>query len=123
MFRVWAPIRADEMRGWLRRERVPPPDALAGAELRAAELALTLDLADEVAGLTVDWSKCYGRVPLAMVEALTRATRVHPAVWRPLLAAYWLPRRVRADGLAGSARTPVRGPVKGVQYLRVGWCC
>lgn len=54
------------------------------AALRAAELALALDLlSDVVAGVGVDWSKCCDRVLLATVEAVARAAQVHPTVWRP----------------------------------------
>lgn len=48
-------------------------------------------------------------MPLATIEAVAPIARVHPSVWRPMLAAYALPRRIRADGLVGPAHEPVRG--------------
>lgn len=75
--RVWARVRAAAPKDWVRGEGVLPPAALASAELRAAELALSLDLSGgEVAGLAVDWPNCYGGVPLATVDAVARAARV-----------------------------------------------
>lgn len=110
LFRVWAA----ESRAWLRAEGVLPPPAQASAERRATEFALTLDLSeDEVAGLAVDWPKCYDRGPLATVEAVAGAARMRPAVWRPVLAASAMPRRVRVDGLAGPLREPLRGLAPG----------
>lgn len=96
LYRVWAGIRVAEKCDWLRGEWVLPPASGVGAEFRAAELALLLDKSGhEVAGLAVDWSKCYKRVPLAMVAAIARAARVHLGVCRPMLVAYSLRRRVR----------------------------
>lgn len=53
-----------------------------------------------------------------MVVVVARAARVHPAVWRPMLAAYRLPRRVRADGLS-KPWIAHDGPPPDC----VAWCC
>lgn len=56
LYCVWASIRAGEMGDGLRRDGVLPPAGFAGAELRAAGLALALDLADDqMAGFAVNW--------------------------------------------------------------------
>lgn len=95
LYRVRASIRAAELRDWLKSDGVLAPAALASAELRAAIVDLSTG---EIAGLAVDWSKCYDRVPLATGEAVARAACVHSAVWRSMLAAYATPRQDRCGG-------------------------
>ena len=80
-------------------------------------LGLHLDVSagegQAVAGLTVDWSKCYDRLPLAALEAAAVAAGLPAALWRPMLAAYRLPRLVRADGLGGPSQSPLCGLAPG----------
>lgn len=68
---------------------------------------------DEVVGLAMDWSKCYRRVPFDNTEANARVALIHFAVWRPMLAAYRLPRCMKANVLAGPAQVPVQGLAPG----------
>ena len=66
-----------------------------------------------MSGLAFDWSKCYDRLPLAVLETLARAANLPQALWRPMLAAYALPRRVRAGGVAGPECDPSCGLAPG----------
>ena len=68
---------------------------------------------EHVSGLTVDWSKCYDRLPLDTLAAVAQAAGVPSEIWQPMLAAYRLPRLIRADGLAGPARSPCCGLAPG----------
>ena len=114
VYRVWAATRAHPFRRWLRSVGVLPART-RGADEQAGLLGLHKACArgGRVAGLTVDWSKCYDRLPLAALEEAVRAARIPPAVWRPMLAAYRLPRLVRADGLGAPARSPSCGLAPG----------
>ena len=66
-----------------------------------------------MSGLTVDWSKCYDRLPLAALRRVAIAARLPEALWQPMLSAYELPRLVRADGLGGEALVPCCGLAPG----------
>ena len=57
--------------------------------------------------------KCYDRLPLRALEQVAQAVRLPEALWRPMVAAYRLPRLVRADGLGGEARVPQCGLAPG----------
>lgn len=76
------PLRVRQMRDWLRRAGVLRCGGVSPAENHAAELGLRLDAAHaanaELAGLALDWSKCYDRIPLSLLEqgALRPASRL-----------------------------------------------
>ena len=93
------------------------PSRTRGADEQAGLLGLHMDLAHEagcpVGGLTVDWSKCYDRLPLEALERVAVAAGLPSELWRPMLAAYRLPRLVRADGLGGHAKAPLCGLAPG----------
>lgn len=54
------------------------------------------------------WERADSTTSCICSELTPMAARVHPSVGLPMLAAYGLPRRVRAGGLAGPAHVPVR---------------
>ena len=73
MYRLWACIRAAGLRSWLRAAGVlPPPGPGCAADWQAYDLAMDLAVAraEEVgiAGLAVDWSKCYDRLRLSVLK-------------------------------------------------------
>ena len=116
VYRLWAAAGAKPLRRWLCAVGVLP-GCTRGADEQAGLLGLHMDVSHAdggaVHGLTVDWSKCYDRLPLDALEAVATAAGVPPAIWKPMLAAYRLPRLVRADGLGGHARVPRCGLAPG----------
>ena len=68
LYRVWASLRATELRAWMRGSRVHvlvegDSGTMFGAEhqglLRALELEEASAYDEALAGVAVDWSKCY----------------------------------------------------------------
>ena len=117
IYRVWAACRAQIFRAWLRQNGILLEGEACGPDVKAGELGVRLASArlsgDIVSGLALDWSECYDRLPLAVLETLAQAAKLPPALWRPMLAAYALPRRVRADEVAGPECDPVCGLAPG----------
>lgn len=107
------------MRDWLRRAGILRLGVGSAAEEQAPDLGVDLDSAHadgvELAGLALDWSKCYDRVPLSLLEQIALRSGVPAAVWRPVLDAQAAPRFVVAYGMAGDAVAPVRGLAPGCQ--------
>ena len=88
-----------------------------GPDVKAGELAVTLASARHcggtLAGLSLDWSKCYDLLRLALLDQVAEAAGIPACIARPTHAAYALPRRVVADGLAGRTRMPINGLAPG----------
>ena len=117
IYRLWAAARAAEMRAWLVSNKALQDGPAASAAAQAADLALLLQHARttgwQIDGLAVDWSKCYDRLPLAVLRALAQAAGVPPTVAGPMHAAYGFPRRLVADSLAGTQHVPTCGLTPG----------
>ena len=118
VYRLWAALRAAEMRLWLAKTGVLRPDgALRAADSQAYELGLILAEAKAqekvLAGLATDWSKCYDRLPLGVLGEVAEASGISPRVSGPMLAAYANPRRVCVDGLLGKGASPTCGLAPG----------
>ena len=104
--------------GWLVeagiREAAGPGRA---ADAQAYEAALVFELArsrgDQLAGVALDWSKCYDRLPLVLLEEFAAKAGMPRALVGPMLAAYRQPRRLAVDGMAGVLRAPVCGLAPG----------
>lgn len=83
-----------------------------GGALQAFDLGLELDAAQAagvaIAGLALDWSKCYDRMLLALLQQLAWRARLPLTVWRPMVDAYASPRFVCVGGMAGKAVDLVR---------------
>lgn len=80
---------------------------------RTLGLAVGMAGGDTVAGVGVDWSKCYGHIPLSLLRKIAELAGLLGAVWRPMVAAYTFPRQVKSDGLAGEPGAPSRGLAPG----------
>ena len=117
LYRVWAALRATQMRKWMRSASIPSlvhgsRGTMAGAEHQGLLLGMELEEArafeDNLAGVAVDWSKCYDHLGLDYVQDTLLAAGVSGWVSGPLLAMYRAPRHIKVDGAIGAARTPVR---------------
>ena len=104
IYRLWAATRAGAVRRWLRAYGIEQVGSRAAADYRAALLAIELAVApsagETVAGLAVDWSKCYDHVPLHVLQEIAEragTTRATVSSWMPRLEARGLVRYVR-DG-------------------------
>lgn len=58
----------------------------AAAEFKACVLWLDLGLAGDecIAGFAVDWSKCHGRVPVAVLREVVQRAGLPASLWRRL---------------------------------------
>ena len=63
---------------------------------------------EALAGVAVDWSKCYDRLGFNFVAANLEAAGVPTWFSGPLLAMYQVPRHLKVDGAMGTPRVPVR---------------
>ena len=118
VYRLWGALRASLFGKWLEEAGIlPAPGPGRAADAQAYEAALEFELArakgEPVAGLALDWSKCYDRLPLALVGRFGRIVGVPERLLRPMLAAYGQPRRVLVDGMVGKPRRPVCGLAPG----------
>ena len=124
VYRLWSAIRAVTFRGWLVEAGILEPAGPGrAADAQAYEAALVFELArsrgDQLAGVALDWSKCYDRLPLALLEEFAAKAGMPWALVGPMLAAYRQPRRSTAwPGSSGprSADSPL-----GVRLPRTGW--
>lgn len=66
-----------------------------------------------MAGIAVDWSKCYEHIPLSVLNEIADRAGLPAAVTRPMPAAYAFLRQICADGLAGEPLVPARGLAPG----------
>ena len=66
-----------------------------------------------LAGVAYDWSKCYDRLPLGLLEELVEKIGMPAALKGPMLAAYAAPRRVLYMGLASEEVHPTCGLTPG----------
>ena len=132
VYRLWAAARAAEMRTWLVDNNALQVGPNASAATQAADLALLIQTArtagHQVDGLAVDWSKCYDRLPLEVLQEVAGAARIPQAISGPMLAAYRFPRRLVADSLSGEEAIPVCGLTPGcpaathwLALLMYGW--
>ena len=117
IYRLWAAHRAKIFRQWLRSNNILPEGEACGPEVKAGELALHMAgarlLGGAMGGLALDWSKCYDRLPLSVLQDLAIAAGLPRGIWSPMLQAYALPRLVRADGVAGPTKRPTCGLAPG----------
>jgi len=67
----------------------------------------------EIAGLAVDWSKCYDRLRLSVLKSIAAAAGLPGSISGPMLAAYGQARRVLCEGMAGALRVPNCGLAPG----------
>ena len=114
LYRVWARYRRREFDGW--RAQWDPAVAAAwlGADGQAWEFGWDTACAHAgsgagVAGVAVDFSKCYDGCRLALVSRALATAGVPPAISRPLLAAYGFTRRLRVGDAWGGDCTPTSG--------------
>ena len=86
-------------------------------DVKAGDLALLLARArmtgHAVAGVALDWFKCYDRLPLGVFRQVALAAGLPWRIWAPVLHAYALPRCVRADRMANSPEVPTHGLTPG----------
>ena len=120
-YRIWAAARSGEVREWLQSNGVLQKGDGCGPNAKAGDLALHMARAcltgTHVAGLALDWSKRYDRLPLAMLEQVAQAAGIPAEISGPMLASYRRKRCVRA-GLRQGARAP---PIGLLCWLTAGW--
>ena len=118
VYRLWAAARAGPLRDWLKvagllgdggRRRSAESLALG----TAVEIAVVRALDLALAGLAVDWSKCYDRLPLGVLRLVADAAGLPEALVGPMLAAYGHRRRVVSKGVAGEEGWPTCGLTPG----------
>ena len=73
------------------------------------EAAMATHFKRPLAGVAYDWSKCYDRMPLVLLEELADKIGMPAALKGPMLAAYAAPRRVLFMGLASEEVRPTCG--------------
>ena len=65
------------MRRWLIDNGILVPGDACGPDVKAGDLALRLAaarlLGDHIGGLALDWSKCYDRLPLHLLQQVAEA--------------------------------------------------
>ena len=83
------------------------------AEARAEEVG--------VAGLAVDWSKCYDRLRLSVLRRIAVEAGIPDAIAGPMLAAYGQARRILCEGLTGQLRKPECGLAPAARLPLTGW--
>ena len=117
LYRIWAALRAAQFREWLQQSGVPTLVAgrkgtMQGAEHQGLLLGLELEEArvfgEALAGVAVDWSKCYDHLGFNYVQANFEAARVPKWFSGPLLAMYQAPRHIKIDGAMGEPHHPLR---------------
>ena len=98
---------------------------MLGAEHQGLLLALELEeaaaLDQALAGVAVDWSKCYDHLGFDYVQATLRAVGVPEWIVGPLIDMYTAPRHVKVDGAMGDARVPQRCIPPGCPRLLTFW--
>ena len=114
LYRIWAALRATQLRDWMRSAGIPSLVAgnrgtMASAEHQGLLLGLELEEArafdDSLAGVAVDWSKRYDHLALHYVDDNLLATGVPAWFSGPLLSMYRAPRHIKVDGAIGAPRT------------------
>ena len=117
LYRLWAGLRATGMRAWMRQGGVPMLVAGGNGTMLSAEhqgLLLALELEEAaafdqaLAGVAVDWSKCYDHLGFSYIQATLRAAGVPQWLAGPMLNMYSAPRHIKVDGAMGAARVPQR---------------
>ena len=100
LYRIWAALRATQLRAWMRSAGIPTLVAGRSGTMKSAEhqgLLLGLELEEarafdeSLAGVAVDWSKCYDHLGFHFVEANLTAAGVPAWFSGPLLAMYKAP--------------------------------
>jgi hypothetical protein len=114
LYRVWARYRRREFDGWRAQWDTAVAAAWLGADGQAWEFGWDTACAHAgsgagVAGVAVDFSKCYDGCRLALVSRALARAGVPPAISRPLLAAYGFTRRLRVGDAWGGDCTPTSG--------------
>lgn len=111
VYRLWAACQANEMRRWACAGGIVPAGAAASPEAKAGSRALAVDVLEAqecVSGFAVDWSQCFCHLPLSILRQVAQCAGFPEAVYWHMLAAYFHPRFVRLDGMAGDVAVPVR---------------
>lgn len=89
-YRLWAALRAQEMRDWLRSAGILREGPEAAADTLAGLLDLEITTAHEArypgAGLALDFPKCYDRLPLALLCEVADRAGVPRALSGPMLS-------------------------------------
>ena len=113
LYRTWARLRGATVAAWSRAWDPAAAAASLGADGQAWELTWTVAWAAatgrHVAGLAVDFRKCYDGVRLPLLERALATAGWPPGLCRPLLAAYAAPRRLRVAGALGEPWLPASG--------------
>ena len=85
---------------------------MGSAEHQGLYLGLELEEArafeDSLAGVAVDWSKCYDHLGLQYAQDTLQAAGVPAWVSGPLLSMYRAPRHIKVEGAIGAPQAPVR---------------
>ena len=114
-YRIWASLRATQLRAWMRKSGIPPlVEGARGTMLSAEHLGLLLALELEEAqafgqalvGVAVDRSKCYDHLGFGYVRAMLQAAGVPSWVANPLLAMYEAPGTSKSTGPWASRASP-----------------
>eukprot|EP00662_Eupelagonemidae_sp_cell21_P057404 gene57404-biopygen32076 len=121
VYRVWAATRMRDVRVWQEQWAAAGQHGyrpLHGTEDVYWALQLRLENAllrgEPLYGLSLDWSKCFDRLPQGIMLRLVEELGMSPRVLGPLRAMYArLTRRFRAGGGVGSAFTATNGILQG----------
>ena len=113
IYRLWAGLRSRVLRSWLLNNGLLPASSGRGADTQAYELSLRLAVDSlsgvTVAGLAIDWSKCYDRLPLHVLRYLSLHLGLPDGLWKPMLDMYARPRAILIQGGIGQSLTPSHG--------------
>jgi hypothetical protein len=117
VYRIWAKARGPPFQAFLRAAGVLGKGKAPAAEDLAYELAVRMGVAQAggtpVAGLAVDWSKCYDNLLLGILTQVAERARIPPALAKPMIAAYRQPRAVLLQGAVGPEKQPIAGLAPG----------
>ena len=130
IYRLWASQRSRLLRAWLLAIELLPAADGRGADSQAYELSMRLALARlsgvKISGLAIDWSKCYDRLPLHVLQELCEHMQIPPGLWKPMLDMYSRPRAILLQGGIGQAIVPTHGLPPGcpcaVDWLTLVMC-
>ena len=118
IYRVWTAVRGKLVKAWMRGAGIrglieAPGGTMEGAEEQGLLLSLMLEesvaTGEPVAGLALDWSKCYDQFGHNQLQEILVAAEFPPALGAPMMAMYCSPRRLRLDGALGQWGIPCRG--------------
>ena len=114
VYRLWAALRAAALREWLVSvgliaSHCPDRATDAMAYATAADIAEARSEGEPLAGLALDWSRCYDRLPLGLLRDVASAAGLPEAMVGLMLAAYANPRLASVNGVARGSKVPSHG--------------